>query len=673
MHRTHRIQLGAVLTSLILTAGILVAGLTVTPGAMVTEAKATEATVTGAMATTEPSQSPVLPGDLSVHLGTIPDGSSTYASVLKNAVQLAIAHQSSAGSFEIQGKTVDLGDNSLGVSSLLALYHSQTGDKSVVAAFQKSVDWFLANRVYTYDNSGDPYIKVFNSGKPWAAYEPYSIQAGGGGDWPTTVWAFLHVGNILEYGDGVLRSDQQASLIKLGLGYWDWLTDVSEFNPQDADNQAIASVVGALQLSKQLIRLGQTSQGQQVDTQAMSVYTNQVRPLKQTDRGYSFYPEHSAGFDQNYGGTSVSDLWRAWKLTGDQRFYDDALEMAKYLDMRLGARGFDYGGPRHNEDHPGFEALYGLQHFSGIIKDDLGRYLGTASIPYYHVGTEPDGVVTPDGHFAFVTVWQMTDPSTWYQTAKNVDSTYKLRQGAGSVVLDANQDPYLISAGNADVIQAATSGVQLIGPAYADSTGTHFFTPAPNTTPASRSSHLTGAQGRVVTQQMIGPKGATVTVTTTYRVTSGTVQVTVSVPAGAIPSGVTLTYIAGLPYLTDLPTATTPHTVQQKILGVTGISTGKTLSFGADGASLTDAKGVTAGPLAITSPRGITVANPGSASAKYFSDSATLGLTLEQYSSALAGNPNEGWAQTRQTNLLEAAAQVQGSNLVTDVTYGPAS
>jgi len=619
-----------------------------------------------------PVTGPVLPADLSVHLGDIPDGAGVYPAVLKDAVQKAIAHQSAAGSFEIQNKTKDLGDNSLGVSSLLALYYTQTGDTSVIPAFQKSIDWYLANRVYTTDNPGDVTMAKLGTGFPYAAYEPYTLAAGGPGDWPTTVWALLHTANVLQYGDGLLRPDQLSALENLGVGYWKWLTQASQYNPQDADNQGIGSVDGAIQLSQQLTRLGRTDLAAGLQQQAMDTFTTKVRPLKECDRGYCFYPEHSGGFDQNYGAISISFLWRGWQLTGDKRFYEDGLEMSKYLDMRLSARGFDYGGPRHNEDHPGYEALYGLQHYSGIVKDDLGRYLGTSTIPYYHVGTEPDHVVTPDGHVAFITVWQMTDPGKWYQGSQNVNTAYKLRQGAGSLVLDQNQVPYLVTAGNADVIDAATSGQQSIGPAWTDATGTHFFTPALNTTPISIPLPGVGFQGRMVVQQLVGPKGVVVPVTTLYRVGDGTVRITASVLSGALPAGVTVSYVTGLPYLTDLPGSKAPNSVQQKILGVTGLTSGTALSFGTDGGTLSDPAGISAGPLSISSPYGVTVTNPGNAATNDYSSSATLGKVLEAYSTALDPNPNVGWAQTQQTNLVQAPAHQRGPLLTMDVTFGAA-
>ncbi|HEY4018883.1 MAG TPA: hypothetical protein VGM75_09370 [Pseudonocardiaceae bacterium] len=612
----------------------------------------------------------VKPSDLSVHLENIPDGAGVYPNVLHNAVQLAISHQSTAGSFEVAGKTIDLGDNSLGVSSLVALYYSQTGDASVTTAFQRSVDWYLANRVYTYDNPRDTNLLVKNSGRPWAAYEPYSIAAGAGGDWPTTVWALLHVDNVLQYGDGLLRADQRAALVNLGLGYWTWLTSVSRFNPQDADNQAIGSVDGALQLAGQLTRFGMAAQARQLSAQAMNVFMNQVRPLRETDRGYTFYPEHSGGFDQNYGAISVSFLWQGWRLTGNPVFFDDGLEMAKYLDMRLGARGFDYGGPRHNEDHPGFEALYGLQHYSQYLKDDVGRYLGTATIQYYHVGTEPDHVVVPDGHVAFMTVWQMTQPASWYRTAQTVNSTYKMRVGNGSLVLDAQQQPYLITAGDAEVIDAATSGQQGIGLAYTDGTGTHLMRPAPNSHPVSRGYPVSNGQARTVLDTLTGPNGLPIPVSTTYLIGNGTVRISTRYPA-ALLTGVSVSYVAGLPYLTDLPGAVAPTSPQQKILSVSGLG-GGTMSFGADGARLTDPSGITAGPLAISSPAGVTVTNPDTAASNNFSDSATLGMTLEQYSVALAGNPNDGFAKTAQTNLVSVPAVINGGMGGTDVSYGPA-
>ncbi|MCL2730427.1 MAG: hypothetical protein FWE15_10440 [Actinomycetia bacterium] len=642
--------------------------------AVLTAGALTATTLQGsAHAGTAPAAAPaqVLSANLSVRLGDIPDGKDTYAAELKREVDLVLAHQTAEGSLEIQGKTKDLGDNSLGASSLLALYHARTHDPAVVDAFRRSVDWYLANRIYTADNPGNTTVLVKDSGQPWAAYMPYSLAEGGGGDWPTTVWALLHVANVLQYGDGLLRDDQRAALVELGQGYWKWLTKVSQFNPQDADNQAIGAVDAAIQLSQQMTRLGwpkKTAAALKAD--AMDVFTRQIRPLRQTDRGYTFYPEHSGGLDQNYGGITLGFLWKGWRLTGDKRFYQDGLETAAYLDMRLGARGFDYGGPRHNELRPGYEAVYGLQHYSPLVEDDLGRYLATASIKYTHTGTEPDKTVVPDGHFAFMTIWQFTDPGHWYRKETTVNSPYKLRVGDGSVVLDEQGSAYLVSAGNADVIHAATDGKQRIGLAWTDADGTHFLTPAPGAAPTTRAVPVKGGQAREVTQRMSGPGGAVIPVTTRYEVFDGTVHVTTRVPAGAVPAGVTLSYIAGLPYLTDATGGTAPDTPQQKILGVVGLS-GGSLSFAADGADLTDPRGVTAGPMAVTSPTGVTVSNP-DAGPDTFSNSANAGLILEKYSTSLNSNPDVGFARTRATNLVQAPARQAGSEVVTDVTYGPA-
>lgn len=633
-----------------------------------------------AAAGTTPPPKPVTIADLGVHLQTIPGGAADYSAQLGNAVQLALADQSPEGSFEVPGKIKDLGDNSLGVSSLLALRFQQTGrsQTELIGPFSKSIDWFLANRVYTKDNPGyTPWLKVPNSGDPYAEYIP-SIENSPGvpaaaafGDWPTTAWAFLDVGNILQLGDGLLSDAQRQQMINLGYGYYDWLTRVSQFDPQDADNQAISVVMGALNFAKQLERLGHAKEGRQLSDKAMTLYRTQVRPKRQTDRGFTFFPEHSGGFDQNYGGITVSDLWTAYRISGERVFYDDGLEMAKYLDMRLGARGFDYGGPRHNEDHPGFEALYGLKAYSNVLQDDLGRYLGTPSIPYFHVQKrQPDGVVEPDGHFAFMTVMEMLDPSPWYTTPRTVNDKYTMRDATGSVVFDADLRPYLITAGNAEVIQAATAGQQGIGLALRDASGTtRFLTPAAGAKPAQRTLNVNGALVKIVTSQAATPSGASVPTRTAYVLSGGQVSVLAAVDGTGLPAGGQVGYVAGLPYLTDVPGTTQ----QQKILDVTGRS-GGTLSFGQDGATLSDPAAIEAGPLEIGSPAGVTVTNPPSALPNAFSDSATLRLTLEQYSVGLNSNPNVGFASTQVTNLVQVPAQPEGNGpwRVAQVSYGPA-
>jgi hypothetical protein len=76
--------------------------------------------------------------------------------------------------------------------------------------------------------------------------------------------------------------------------------------------------------------------------------------------------------------------------------------------------------------------------------------------------------------------------------------------------------------------------------------------------------------------------------------------------------------------------------------------------------------------MAITSPAGVRVSNPTAASGNTFSNSANLGLLLESYSTKLNSDPDLGFAQTQQTNLVQAPAVLTGKYLVTDVTYGPA-
>ncbi len=635
------------------------------------------ATPTAQTAATDPS--PVTIADLGVHLEDIPSTASAYQSALNGAVTLAIANQQSGGSFEVAGKINDVGDNSLGVSSLLALEFQQSSgtNTSLVTPFLNSISWFLANRVYTTDDVGDlNFLAVKNSGKPYAKYTP-SVTAtvpdkNENGDWPTTDWALLDVGNILQYGDGLLTAADRTSLINLGLGYWSWLTSSAKFDPQGADNQAIASVLGALQLSAQMKRLGMTTQAATLSTAAMKVYTAQIQPLEETDRGYTFYPEHAAGFDQNYGAITLTFLTRAWNLTKVKTFYNDGLAMATYLNERLSARGFDYGGPRHEEDHPGFEAAYGLCSYSNALGDDLGRYLGNASIPYTSVTNH-----VTDGHFAFAAVWEMGSPCAWNTTSAPVNNAYKMRSAATSVVLSSTGSPYLVTAGGDDVLDAAAKGTQSIGLAYGSSTAPTFLTQLSGSSITKKNSTVDGTTVKIVKEVFQGAAGAKVSTETAYILDGTAVRVITLFNTTNVASTTTFSYVAGLPYLTTDPQpGPAPDAQQEKILSLQGIAGGSTLSFGTDGGTLADSAGVLAGPMSITSPSGVTVTNPTTAALNDFSDSATLGLTLEQYSASLnGGNEILGWQSTQQTNLLQApATKVTSStkNLqTTQVTYGP--
>lgn len=550
-----------------------------------------------------------------VHLHDIP---ADYDRVLAAAIDRVLANQSPAGSFEVPGQVYDIGDNSLGVSSLVAFAWQRSDRKEtrLVEPFRRSIDWFLANRVYREDNPGyERWQRLANSGEAYAPYQVEDPAVSAFGDWPTTAWALLQAGNVLKYGDDLLTDEQRDALFALAESYWVWLTTVSEFNIQDADNQAIGAVVGLLEVSNQLRRYDRTADADRLRADAMRVYLDVLRPHRETDRGLSYFGEHSSGFDQNYGSIGLSFVYAGYLVSGEQVFYDDGLEMARYLDLRLSARGFDYGGPRHFEKHAGFEAVLGLRAYSGVLRSDLGRFLGEERLSYfYNVGDRPD---LPNGHFAYMTIWQMEDRSTWYRGEVAESTTpFKLRKGDTSVVFTAEQVPYLVTAAGTEVIQCIGDGWRGIG-----------FPSQPG-------------------------------VRTKFLLDGSAVRMLIAYDAPTVEGRC----FAGLPYATGVPA--------RKLLGVSGLSGTGSLSFGADGGTLFDPAGVRAGDLVIESTGGIEVVNPPAASDRAFSTSATIDLDVQAFVHHLDWeNHNQGWAKAERTNWLIAHP---GEDGLICVTYRPA-
>lgn len=116
-------------------------------------------------------------------------------------------------------------------------------------------------------------------------------------------------------------------------------------------------------------------------------------------------PEHGGAYDDNYGPISLSFLAQAHRVSGATMFAEDGDALARYLDARLTSGGYDNGGPRHSEQHSGFESVLGLRYFGARIGSDLGRYRGDTRWGRHAV--QRDGRI--DGHFAFMLVWQIQD------------------------------------------------------------------------------------------------------------------------------------------------------------------------------------------------------------------------------------------------------------------------
>jgi hypothetical protein len=184
-------------------------------------------------------------------LHDLPDDPAAYDAVLRAVTEEALARLTPEGSLEHPAAGNDIGDTSLGITSLLALAWQRTKDPRLPEAVRRSLAFHLSERVHTEDNPGYPNLRRRNSGEPYARYVP-DPGAHPLGDWPSTVWALLQAVNLLDSGDGILATGQHRELVELAYGYWRWLTQVTFFNPQEAGNQAIGCVVGGLMLARQL-------------------------------------------------------------------------------------------------------------------------------------------------------------------------------------------------------------------------------------------------------------------------------------------------------------------------------------------------------------------------------------------------------------------------------------
>ncbi|MFE2137160.1 hypothetical protein ACFW9X_28960, partial [Streptomyces sp. NPDC059466] len=373
-------------------------------------------------------------------LHDLPDDPAAYDTVLAAVTEEALARLTPDGSLEHPAAVNDIGDTSLGVTSLLALAWRRTGDPRLPEAVRRSLAFHLRERVFTRDNPGYPNLKVRDSGLPYARYV---LEAGAHpiGDWPSTVWALLQAVNTLELAEGLVDDARHGELRDVAHGYWRRLTEATFFNPQEAGNQAIGCVVGGLMLARHL----PAGEGESVRSHAMRLYTDEIRARRVRDRGALLPPEHGGAYDNNYGPISLSFLAQAHRVSGEPVFAEDGDALARYLDARLTVGGFDIGGPRYSEQHCGFEAVLGLRRFSGRIGADLGRYRGDTRWGRHATG--PDGAV--DGHFAFMLVWQIQDTARWHRTPRTAPVRHQLRAGTASVACHARLTPSRVDVAGA--------------------------------------------------------------------------------------------------------------------------------------------------------------------------------------------------------------------------------
>ncbi|WP_404199537.1 hypothetical protein [Streptomyces tauricus] len=388
-------------------------------------------------------------------LHDLADDPAAYDAVLAGVAETALARLTPEGNLENPSAGDDIGDTSLGITSLLALAWHRTKDPRLPEAVRRSLRFHLRERVFTEDNPGYPNLTARDSGLPYARYvlEPGAHPVG---DWPSTVWALLQAVNVLDASDGLVDDDQYRELLGVAGGYWRWLTEATVFNPQDAANQAIGCVVGGLMLARHL----PSEEGGVLRARAMRLYLDEIRDRRVRDRGALLPPEHGGAYDNNYGPISLSFLAQAHRVSGEEVFAQDGDTLARYIDARVCGSGFDIGGPRYSEQHSAFESVLGLRYFGRRIGADIGRYAGDSRWGRHAVGA--DGGV--DGHFAFMLVWQIQDTPGWHRAPSSVPACHQLRSGTVTVSFDDRMTPSVIEAGGTALIAAAVNRQHGFGP-----------------------------------------------------------------------------------------------------------------------------------------------------------------------------------------------------------------
>ncbi|MFE7173029.1 hypothetical protein [Streptomyces sp. NPDC057616] len=538
-------------------------------------------------------------------LHDLPDNPEAYDAVLADVVEQALARLTPEGNLEHPDCVDDIGDTSLGLTSLLVLARERTKDPRLPEAVRRSLGFHLRERVYTEDNPGYPNLRIVNSGLPYARYV---LEAGAHpiGDWPSTVWALLQAVNILDAPHGLVDADQRARLLDVARGYWRWLTEAAFFNPQEAGNQAVGCVVGGLMLARHLPQ----EQGESVRSRALALYTGKIRAHRVRDRGALLPPEHRGAYDNNYGPISLSFLAQAHRVSGEEMFAEDGDVLARYLDARLTNGGFDNGGPRYSEQHSGFESVLGLRYFGHRIGSDLGRYRGDTRWGRHAV--KPDGGV--DGHFAWMLVWQIQDATRWHRTPSAEPVRHQLRSGTVSVAFDDRMTPSVVEAAGTYFLPAAVNRQHGFGPVL---DGFVFCRPMGEV--RVRDVRTEGLAAKLVTKPVVGRDHVLRHVRSLY-VTDGT-SLWTTVAVERLPGEPYL--LAGLPYAAD-----DGDRVRRTAEGVVA----------------------SAGTLRLT--------HPAEQSAEHFD--ARAELTQEQAAFALAadprgyGNPDEGWRHLVSSTALEA-------------------
>nr|WP_239158182.1 hypothetical protein [Streptomyces sp. SID13726] len=463
----------------------------------------------------------------------LPDTPEAYDAVLADVTEQALARLTPEGSLEHPDCVDDIGDTSLGITSLLAFAWQRSKDPRLPEAVARSLAFHLRERVYTDDNPGYPNLTARDSGLPYARY---TLAAGAHpiGDWPSTVWALLQAVNILDTADGLVEDGQRAELLDVARGYWRWLTEATFFNPQEAGNQAIGCVVGGLMLAAHL----PGPEAEPVRARAIQLYKEKIRAHRVTDRGAALPPEHGGAYDNNYGPISLSFLAQAHRISGAEIFAEDGDTLARYIDARLTNGGFDNGGPRYSEQHSAFESVLGLRYFGARIGADLGRYRGDTNWGRHAV--KADGGV--DGHFAWMLVWQIQDTTPWHREPSAATARHQLRAGTVSVAFDSRLTPAVVEAGGTYYLPAAVNRQHGFGPVVDG-----FLLCRPMGEVRVRDVRADGLTAKLVTKPVVGRDHVLRHLQFLYVTDGTTLWTTVSVER--LPG--TPYLLAGLPYAED--------------------------------------------------------------------------------------------------------------------------
>lgn len=558
-------------------------------------------------------------------LHDLPDSPEAYDAVLADVVEQALKRITPEGNLEHPDCVDDIGDTSLGITSLLALAWQRGKDPRLPEAIGRSLAFHLRERVYTDDNPGYPNLKVRNSGLPYARY---TLASGAHpiGDWPSTVWALLQAVNILDAAGGLVEDGQRTELLDVARDYWRWLTEATFFNPQEAGNQAIGCVVGGLMLAAHL----PGAEGEPVRARALKLYSDEIRAHRVTDRGAALPPEHGGAYDNNYGPISLSFLAQAHRISGEEIFAEDGDTLARYIDARLTGGGFDNGGPRYSEQHSAFESVLGLRYFGARIGADLGRYRGDSRWARHAV--KEDGGV--DGHFAWMLVWQIQDTTPWHREPSTTTARHQLRAGTVSVAFDSKMTPAVLEAAGTYYLPAAVNRQHGFGPVVDG-----FLLCRPMGEVRVRDVRADGLTAKLVTKPVVGRDHVLRHIQALY-VTDGT-SLWTTVTVERLPG--TPYLLAGLPYAHD-DGDRVRRTAEGEVAAV--------------------------GPLRLTHPEAQGV--------DHFD--ARSETTQELAAFALAadprgyGNPDEGWRHLVSSTALEAepAPDAPDDLHAFAVRYGPA-